>query len=390
MRTIAEKNFLEQFYKTKGHHIRKNPKNNRLLVYVYDESYKGNRKLLSKATRKELDDAVIEHYHANEPTFEDIYQSYYSLRFTNKESSTRDRWDCTWNKYFKNSKFSMKPISQFKLSDIEDFVYPLVNEQCTRKQAHKITSIIKAVFHRAISKELRLDNPMNNFEIPNSYLLPEKQKSDNLCVLSEKDLELLRTELKLLINHQPVYCAIFAVLLVTYTGVRAGEVVALKWSDIENGFLYVQRAEQKYRKRDSDGNLIKGIEYRIGHVKTKNSIRKIPLNSKAIELLNLLKQWQENNHIDSEWLFINPSDERISTNSVEKKYRQLWNRLKLESGNGGLHCLRKTFCTQLAKKGLLIYELQKIMGHSEIQTTQKYYIKIEVEKASSLSYLEAI
>lgn len=37
-----------------------------------------------------------------------------------------------------------------------------------------------------------------------------------------------------------------------------------------------------------------------------------------------------------------------------------------------------------------IYELQKLMGHSDIATTQKYYIKIDLNKENSLQYLEAL
>ena len=37
-----------------------------------------------------------------------------------------------------------------------------------------------------------------------------------------------------------------------------------------------------------------------------------------------------------------------------------------------------------------IYELQKLMGHSDIATTQKYYIKIGIDNENSLQYLETL
>ena len=127
MQTLTEKKFLEEFYNTKGHNWRKDKTSGRYLVYVYDEAYKNHRKLLSKPTKQALDKAVIKHYHANESTFEDLYFDYYSLRFGTESNSTRDRWDCTWNTYFANNPFIQKPISQYSLGDIEDFVYPIVN-----------------------------------------------------------------------------------------------------------------------------------------------------------------------------------------------------------------------------------------------------------------------
>ena len=168
MQTLTEKKFLEEFYNTKGHGWRKDKTSGRYLVYVYDESYKNHRKLLSKPTKQALDKAVIQHYHANESTFEDLYFDYYSLRFGNENNSTRDRWDCTWNTYFSNTSFIQKPISQYCLGDIEDFVYPIVNKKMTHKQAQKILNILKEVFHRSVSKDYRVNNPMTEFSIPDS------------------------------------------------------------------------------------------------------------------------------------------------------------------------------------------------------------------------------
>lgn len=121
-----------------------------------------------------------------------------------------------------------------------------------------------------------------------------------------------------------------------------------------------------------------------------NSRRNLPLSKNALKVLRLLKDWQTEHNLDTDWLFVNTDGQRITASILEQKYRRLWKRLDLESGNGGIHCLRKTFCTELAKKGMSIYELQKLMGHSDIATTQKYYIKIDLDKENSLQYLEAL
>lgn len=311
MQTLTEKKFLEKFYNTKGHGWRKDKTSGRYLVYVYDESYKNHRKLLSKPTKQALDKAVIQHYRANESTFEDIYHDYYSLRFGTENSSTCDRWDCTWNTYFANTSFIQKPISQYSLADIEDF---------------------------------------------------------------------------------PKYSTAFAILLDAFTGARAGKVVAWKWSDIsfKKRIISIRRAESRHSKSNAQGEKIKGFDYIIGDVKTKNSRRNLPLSKNALKVLRLLKDLQTEHNLDTDWLFVNTDGQRITASILEQKYRRLWKRLDLDSGNGGIHCLRKTFCTELAKKGMSIYELQKLMGHSDIATTQKYYIKIDLNKENSLQYLEAL
>ena len=232
MQTLTEKKFLEEFYNTKGHNWRKDKTSGRYLVYVYDEAYKNHRKLLSKPTKQALDKAVIKHYHANESTFEDLYFDYYSLRFGTESNSTRDRWDCTWNTYFANNPFIQKPISQYSLGDIEDFVYPIVNKKMTRKQTQKILNILKEVFHRSVSKDYRVNNPMTEFSIPDSYFVREYDKDVEESVLNSFEFKLLQKELFREIEDFPKYSTAFAILLDAYTGARAGEVVAWKWSDI--------------------------------------------------------------------------------------------------------------------------------------------------------------
>ena len=392
MQTLTEKKFLEEFYNTKGHGWRKDKTSGRYLVYVYDESYKNHRKLLSKPTKQALDKAVIQHYHANESTFEDLYFDYYSLRFGNENNSTRDRWDCTWNTYFSNTSFIQKPISQYSLGDIEDFVYPIVNKKMTHKQAQKILNILKEVFHRSVSKDYRVNNPMNEFSIPESYFVREYEREVEESVLNSFEFKLIQKELFREIVDFPKYSTAFAILLDAFTGARAGEVVAWKWSDIsfKKGTISIRRAESRHSKRNEQGEKIKGFDYIIGDVKTKNSRRNLPLSKNALKVLRLLKDWQTEHNLDTDWLFVNTDGQRITASILEQKYRRLWKRLDLESGNGGIHCLRKTFCTELAKKGMSIYELQKLMGHSDIATTQKYYIKIDLDKENSLQYLEAL
>lgn len=244
MQTLTEKKFLEKFYNTKGHGWRKDKTSGRYLVYVYDESYKNHRKLLSKPTKQALDKAVIQHYRANESTFEDIYHDYYSLRFGTENSSTRDRWDCTWNTYFANTSFIQKPISQYSLADIEDF---------------------------------------------------------------------------------PKYSTAFTILLDAFTGARAGKVVAWKWSDIsfKKRIISIRRAESRHSKRNAQGEKIKGFDYIIGDVKTKNSRRNLPLSKNALKVLRLLKDLQTEHNLDTDWLFVNTDGQRITASILEQKYRRL-------------------------------------------------------------------
>ena len=73
---------------------------------------------------------------------------------------------------------------------------------------------------------------MTEFSIPDSYFVREYDKDVEESVLNSFEFKLLQKELFREIEDFPKYSTAFAILLDAYTGARAGEVVAWKWSDI--------------------------------------------------------------------------------------------------------------------------------------------------------------
>lgn len=137
---------------------------------------------------------------------------------------------------------------------------------------------------------------MTEFSIPDSYFVREYDKDVEESVLNSFEFKLLQKELFREIEDFPKYSTAFAILLDAYTGARAGEVVAWKWSDIsfKKGIISIRRAESRHSKRNEQGEKIKGYDYIIGDVKTKNSRRNLPLSKNALKVLHLLKDWQKN------------------------------------------------------------------------------------------------
>lgn len=391
--TFKQREFLTEFYNSTGHHFWINKNSGKYNVYVYAEDKPKKRKLISAVSKHNLDQAVLNYYHVTKITFEYVYHEHLQIKYSNRSTGTRDREECAWEKYFADTDFIQHPISSYTLGDIEDFVFnQMAVYKLDSKKVQKITSILYPVFHRAYAKEYRKDNPMLSFQIPRYYFTPSTEKRVKDAVLSDKDFNILESFLlNSLETENQKYSTLFAIYLDMLTGLRAGELVALKWTDIEDNYLHIARAEQKTRKRDENGKLLKGSNFIIANTKTKNSVRDIPLNKRAKKILKLLRQWQLNLGFEnSEYLFINESGEHLNAPIIEQRYRRLWKKLKLSSGTGGIHELRRTFATKLALQGISIYILQKLMGHADIQTTQKYYIRVDADIENSLSFVENI
>ena len=126
------------------------------------------------------------------------------------------------------------------------------------------------------------------------------------------------------------------ILFLFETGLRIGECCGLKWSDVKNGRLYIQR------QADNEG--VK--EW----TKTTNGYRNIPLTKEALSILEDVRKYNEEHNHTAEWIFQsdNPAyDYRLSYDSANNKLRKLCIRLGTEIKT--VHKIRKTTLSTLLK-----------------------------------------
>lgn len=134
-----------------------------------------------------------------------------------------------------------------------------------------------------------------------------------------------------------------------YTGVRVSELVNMDFSDITH----------------NDGRCSVRV---IGK---GNKERMIPLNQKALESVN---SWRGDRPktLKTEAIFINLKTlKRITTRSVEKKIKTWVSRAGIEKSITP-HKLRHTFATELLNRGASLKDIQDLLGHSSLATTQVY------------------
>lgn len=139
---------------------------------------------------------------------------------------------------------------------------------------------------------------------------------------------------------------IYRMLLLT--GMRRGECLALKWSDLKDGFIQVRRA------LTIDGNLNEG--------KTANAKRMIPITRQIQEILDRTPH-------RSRFIF-NTDDLSVKSGTVSKCFRKYceWH----DFGTTNLHSLRHTFVS-LSDSVLPLNTVKSIIGHSESMDTVGWY-----------------
>lgn len=169
------------------------------------------------------------------------------------------------------------------------------------------------------------------------------------------------------------------------TGLRTGELVGLKWSDVDwdKRTLTISRS-MEYRHSTK--------EWRIGEPKSKSGYRTIPLTEEAIEILRLQKKKNQSISIIpiewSEFVFLCRKGTPVKNSTYDTMLFKLCEKADLPKFS--MHVLRHTFATRCIEAGMKPKTLQTILGHSNIGITMNLYVHTtEDEKHKEIDKIAA-
>ena len=148
------------------------------------------------------------------------------------------------------------------------------------------------------------------------------------------------------------------VLLAVLTGLRRGELFALRW-----GAVNFQKGTLDVRESVYNGH--------FSTPKTRSSVRRIPLSSPAIALLRT-RQAQMKRSDPEELVFASRAETPFRPHNILKRVIQPLCR-KLKYGRVGWHTFRHLHATLLSELGEPLKTSQAILGHSDMQTTLQVY-----------------
>lgn len=162
------------------------------------------------------------------------------------------------------------------------------------------------------------------------------------------------------------------VLICLHTGLRIGEICALRWEDIDsdNGMLQVQRTLERIYIL-SDGN--KYTELQLSTPKTRNSQREIPLTK---DLLRLLKPFRK--VVNPQFYILTNSPKPTEPRTYRNYYRHLLNSLNIPFIK--FHGLRHSFATRCIESGCDSKTVSILLGHANISTTLNLYVHPNFEQ----------
>jgi len=238
--------------------------------------------------------------------------------------------------------------NKINASDIESIIKKLLNEKrLSNKSINNILSLLRTVLNFGVKKRYLSNNPINSIEMLNT---PETEymfwtKEEISCFLKY-------TYGKYKSNKT----AFLYYLISLTTGIRQGELIALKWDtiDFDNKLITIKRTYEASTKSIKEETKSKKIRF-------------IGIQDKLlIELLNHRK-----NNSKTEFVLETSSNNHLDPSNFRR--RNFFKDIKEANVRKiRIHDLRHTFASHFIMNGGSLFDLQQILGHSDTRTTMIY------------------
>jgi len=239
-------------------------------------------------------------------------------------------------------KYKRKQISK---SIINEFTEKLLNDGLAPKTVKDILIILQQI--------LKYHNV--NIDIT----MPKIQK---------KEVQILTKDHQMILEQKLSNCDdedSFGIFLCLNTGLRIGELCALKWEniDLERNIIRVERT--LIRVKNYDKSIKTKTVVILDDPKSASSIRNIPIPTFLIPKLKKLKK-------DDKFFFLTGKEKFIEPRSYTNHYKNIMKSINLNIYN--FHALRHTFATRCIENGCDPKTLSEILGHSNVKITLDRYV----------------
>jgi integrase/recombinase XerD len=215
-------------------------------------------------------------------------------------------------------------------------------------------AIVECISLESISKSsiniyLRAIQVFINFAARQGHITPRdykaefavKQPRKAIQIFTPNEIQMITTAM---VKQGWVELSLF-IRFLAESGFRVGQALNMKWSDIEENVIF----------RDS-----------------KNKLRHepFPITNAIEQILEEMKNYKTKKETVFKW---------VSAGSLSRDFNFILEKCGIEKNRRNFHAFRKTAATRWAAQGIPLQEVQKLLGHTHIETTNNYYVGVNMD-----------
>lgn len=372
-------------------------KDGRWKTTLPDPEKQNGRRLIAKKELDDLEEVVVQFYQDAEKnivstntrlspdiTLEELYPIWLQSRMLEaKNIRTVKRNDQEWKRYYKDTPITKVPMRRLTVNELKDWAHSLIEaNQFNKRDYYDMALIIKKCYEYA-SDEGICENTWEKAKTKiNTKKLKKMVKKDNeteIYFLDEKS-RLIQYAFKCF-EQRPWNIGVLSIPFIFLTGMRIGEVVALKYGNLGENEIFVENTEVNDYIYDENAHKFKYVGKKVeDHAKSDAGTRTIPYTSGAKKIVEMVKNSSEKyGYFDADYVFC-PASKRLTSNSIDKLLYSYCEILNIPKKSA--HKIRKTYISQVVNSGIKgIIDMDtacRVAGHTDLKTTfQSYYYGLD-------------
>lgn len=349
-----------------------------------------NRKNIYAKDYDTLIDKLYKHYYEDDIkervfSFDDAFE--YTLKIKqlerNNSDITLERNRQTYNTYFKDYFSKVKDIAELDADDIRLFLRTtLINNSIKPKELDNIFTVLNSIFRILYRKQILIMNPMYEIEKITYSKLCNHSAQAVTCgqiqakCFSEEEIKTIQNACRERINSSKYDVYSYAIIFSSLTGVRVSEIPAIKWSDVQANALWIHsmQLDKRTSKNKCKGEYTRWVF--APFTKNEKGIpqggRLFPLLNDIKELLDEIKNVQQEQKIESEYIFVKADGNNINIDGYRSALARLCKKLGLSLTNN--HSFRKAVNMRLVEAGINPAIRSQMLGHSVKTNLSNYTV----------------
>lgn len=254
---------------------------------------------------------------------------------------------------------------------IEEFTDRLLhNNKLSAKTVRDILTCLRSIV-RYTSKQFP------GMMLPIEIVYPKEEQKEMRVLSSTEQQQLMKY---LMTNMDD--CK-FGILLALLTGLRIGEICALRWEDINLKDKTIRIHATMQRLKNIEGSEKRKTKIVIGSPKSDKSNRAIPMTEQAVLLCVQMQATSKTAFV------LTGTDQYMEPRTLQYRLKKYIEECKLEGVH--FHTLRHTFATRAVEVGFDIKTLSEILGHSSTTVTLDRYVHSSMElKRTNMNKLDNV